>query len=253
MKKLAPAALSIALILTAASTATAQQTAASPGAGMPHAGSASGHSQVRHLVYRFGYNTKATKEGRSTGTTTIDFVGHAPDGGITITATDEWWNAVNPRQSYTCELYPNGGVTCAKPPFALSPIQLAIVPLLGRQYFAALGSGSNSSWTQTYNVRATFFPSAGGGFAGQVYTWNSVFNLNGKGLLSAGSPLLVVQAKGAMKQHGGRHITTNENANIAFDPRIQVPALVNAEFTFVPTMSTNRYTVELKLIKVSPQ
>ena len=50
-----PSAVFIAGVALAASPAQAQQ------AGLP---------MVRHLVYRFGYNTSATKSGTGTGTTT---------------------------------------------------------------------------------------------------------------------------------------------------------------------------------------
>ncbi len=252
MYKLVTGALSLAAILAVASSAPAQPTSPGPAA-PPAAGAMAAQPAVHHLVYQFGYNTQAASSGRSTGTTTIDLVGPAADGGMTVTATDDWWNGAKPRQSYTCEVYPNGGVTCAKPPFALSPIQAVIVPLLGRKYFAALSGSSSASWTQHYNVRATFFPSASGGFAGQVYTWNCTVGLTGKGPLSQGSRLLVVEVKGAMTQQGGRRITANETANLAFDPHIHVPALINSEFTFVPTMSVNKYAVQLKLVKASPQ
>ncbi|MGZ3498197.1 MAG: hypothetical protein ACXVAK_11625 [Vulcanimicrobiaceae bacterium] len=248
MIKFVTAALTIAAIL-AALPAPAQQTPATSGSAPGATPAAAGLPAVRHLVYRFGYNTKATNEGTGTGTTTIDIVGLANDGGLTVTATDDWWNTVKPRQTYTCEVYPNGGVTCAQPPYALSPIQLAVVPLLGQSYFTALSAGSNSSWKQTYNVRATFLPAASTGFAGQVYTWNCAYTLNGKGTIPNGAPLILIHSDGAMKQQGGRYITVNQKANIAFDPRIQMPVFVDEELTFVPRLSINRYTVQLKLIK----
>ena len=205
---------------------------------------------VTHLVYRFGYNTKATNEGNGTGTTTIDIGAVAHDGGMMVTASDDWWNTARPRQSYTCEVYPSGGVTCAKPPYALSPIQIAIVPLLGQAYFSALSAGATSSWKQTYNVRATFFPAASTGFAGQVYTWTCAYTLTGNGTVSNnGAPLNSIHADGAMKQQGGRYITVNQKANILFDPRLQMPVYVDEAITFVPRVTVNQYTVELKLIR----
>jgi hypothetical protein len=204
---------------------------------------------VRHLVYEFGYNTKAAKSGNGTGTTTIDIGGVAADGGMTVTATDEWWNTVRPRQSYTCEVHPNGGVTCAQPPNAISPIQIAIVPLLAKHYFSPLSTEPTASWQQKYNIRATFLPAAASGFAGQVYTWNAAYSLQGKGHVPQGQPLILIHSDGAMKQQGGRALTVNQKANILFDPRIKTPALVDEEFTFVPRLSINRYTVELKLIR----
>jgi hypothetical protein len=70
MNKLLPATVLTGAMLAAA-PALAQQTAT----GLP---------TVRHLVYQFGYNTKAAKSGTGTGTTTIDIVGLAKDGGMTV-------------------------------------------------------------------------------------------------------------------------------------------------------------------------
>jgi len=207
---------------------------------------------VRHLVYRFGYNTKATKEGQGTGTTTIDITGVAKDDGMLVKATDNWWNSVNPRQSYTCEVYTDGSVNCAQPPHALSAIQVAIVPLLGKNYFSALSSGPNSSWQQKYTVKATFAPAAGTGFAGQVYTWNASYSLQGKGTAPGnGHAVDIVHSSGALTQQGGRYIKVNQKASLLFDPRLQLPVYVSEELTFVPRLTTDRYTVELKLINYS--
>jgi hypothetical protein len=202
---------------------------------------------VRHLVYQFGYNTKAASEGTGTGTTTIDITGLASDGGMTVTATDDWWNTVNPRQTYTCEVYPSGAVTCAQPPYALSPIQVAVVPLLGQTYFASLAANPNATWKQNYNIRATFDPSGSTGFAGEVNTWSCAYTLLGKGTVPNGAPLLLIHSDGMMKQQGGRAITVNQKANILFDPRIQMPVYVDEALNLVPRWGVDQYTVELKL------
>lgn len=207
---------------------------------------------TRHLVYRFGYNTKATKEGNGTGTTTIDITGLAKDGNMLVKATDNWWNSVNPRQSYTCEVAPDGAVNCAEPPYAISPIQVAIVPLLGKNYFNALSGGLHANWQQNYSVKATFAPVGGRGFAGQVYTWNCSYALQGKGTSpSNGHAANVIQSTGTMKQQGGRYIKVNQKAGLLFDPRLQSPVYVSESLTFVPRLTTDRYTVELKLIDYS--
>jgi hypothetical protein len=250
MSKLLTVAFTIAAML-ATSPAGAQQTPAASGSAAPTAAPAAGGlPTVRHLVYRFGYNTKATSQGNNTGTTTIDIVGLAKDGGMTVTATDDWWMSVHPKQSNTCEVYPNGGVTCAKAPYTISALQLAVVPLLGQNYFAALSAGPNANWKQSYDVRATFSPGAAGlGFAGQVYTWNCAYTLNGKGTIPQQPPLILIQSNGAMKQQGGRYITINQQAGILFDPRIKMPALVDETLRVVPQQSINSYTIEMKLIR----
>lgn len=231
------AAVFIAGVALSASPAPAQQ------AGLP---------AIRHLVYRFGYNTPATKSGTGTGTTTIDIEGLAPDGGMTVKATDDWWNTVRQRQTYSCEVYPDGGVTCAQPPNAISPIQIAVVPLLGQHYFSALSAGANSTWRQKYKVRATFAPAASSGFAGQVYTWNCAYALTGKGMVpNNGHQVNVVHSTGAMKQQAGRNIAVNQKANLLFDPKLKMPVYVDEEFTFIPRLTVNKYTVQMKLISFS--
>ena len=55
---------------------------------------------------------------------------------------------------------------------------------------------------------------------------------------------------GAMKQQGGRYITVNQKANILVDPHLRMPVF-DEELTFVPRLTVNRYTVELKLISYS--
>jgi hypothetical protein len=249
MSKPLTVALTIAAML-AASQAGAQPTpGASASVAPPAMPAAAGLPTVRHLVYQFGYNQKAASQGNNTGTTTIDIVGLAKDGGMTVTATDNWWHAVHPKQTNTCEVYPNGGVTCAQAPYALTVIQVAVVPLLGQNYFTALSAGSNSSWKQAYNIRATFTPGASWGFAGQVTTWNCAFTLTGKGTTPASAPLILIQSDGSMKQQGGRFITANQKANILFDPRIKMPVYVNALLRLVPQQSVSSYSVDMKLIR----
>ena len=230
----------IAGTLLMASPALSQS---SPGAGLP---------AVRHLVYQFGYNTKAAKQGNGTGTTTIDIVGLAADGGMNVTATDFWWNTVNPRQTSTCEVYPNGGITCPTRPYILSPIQVTILSLLGRHYFSALTGGTNVSWQQTFAVKAAFAPSAPGGFSGQLYTWNCTNALQAKGTTpNDGGPVVVIHGTGTMKQQGGRYYTVNQKSTILFDPRLKIPVYLSENFKFVPQRNTNREEIELKLIKYS--
>jgi len=210
---------------------------------------ATGLPAVRHLVYQFGYNTKAASEGDGTGTTTFDITGLAADGGMTVNATDDWWMAVHPKQTHTCEVYADGGVTCSQAPYAISAIQIALEPMLGRDYFKALSAGPTSTWKQTYKVRATFAPGANVGFAGQVYTWNCEYTLTGKGTSPEQPPLILIHANGQMKQQGGHYLIAQQKANILFDPRLEMPVYVDELITFIPRLSINSYSIELKLIK----
>jgi hypothetical protein len=209
---------------------------------------------LRHLVYEFGYNTKVAKQGNGTGTTTIDIHGPMADGGLSISGTDYWWNTARPRATNTCEVYANGSVNCAGRPYAISPIQLTIFPLLARGYFKQMATSSTATWTHSFNVTAAIIPGASTTFAGSPYTWKCAFTLHGKGPIAGSSPALdLVQSSGTLTQEGGRYFSMKSKQRIAYDPVGKVPAFVSDERTHYPQTNVyNNDLIELKLTKVSP-
>jgi hypothetical protein len=131
-------------------------------------------------------------------------------------------------------------------------VQVTILSLLGRHYFSALSGGPNSSWRQTFAVKASFAPGAPGGFAGQLYTWNCTNALQAKGTTpNEGQPVVVIHGTGTMKQHGGRYYNVNQKSTILYDPRLKMPVYLSEVFRFVPQRNTNREEIELKLIRYS--
>lgn len=202
---------------------------------------------VRHLVYEFGFNTAVASSGRGTGTITVDILGPAADGGVEIRGTDSWWNTVRPRATNTCELYANGGVSCTQAPFALSPIQLTLFPLLARHYFAGLSQSGTSSWKRTFNVKAAILPGASG-FAGQLTTWACTYTLEGKGPIPNAAPAVLVETNGTLVQQGGRFLRATSKQRIAYDPVKGIPVVVRDVRTHLPQTSVfNNDLVELKL------
>lgn len=254
MNRLLTVIVVIAALLASApaqSQPTPTAGAATPGA-MPAAAGAAhamGMPAIHHLVYQFGYNTKAAASGPSTGKTTIDIVGMASDGGMNVHATDDWWNSVNPKQTADCEVYANGNVACSKPPYNLTGIQVSVLPYLGQNMFTALATNKNATWKVNYTVKATFTPGIKRGFGGQVTTWNCALTLTGKGVMKEQPPLILVHAEGQLAQQGGRYVKINQKANILFDPRLKLPVLVNNLSVFVPQQSTASYSVDLNLVK----
>ncbi len=205
------------------------------------------HSE-RHLVYEFGFNTKVATSGNGTGTTTIDIMGPAKDGGVMISGTDYWWNTVRPRATNTCEVYPDGGVSCQQAPYAISPIQFTLFPLLGRNYFHPLSThGGHANWSRTYQVKAAILPGASG-FASQLTTFNCVYTLNGTGKIAHGGGAILVEANGKLTQQGGRYLTASSKQRIAYDPAAGIPTVVRDVRTHLPMRSVySNDLVELKL------
>lgn len=200
-----------------------------------------------HLVYQFGFNTQAASSGQGTGTTTVDVKGPAADGGLIVSASDFWWNTVRARATNTCEVYPGGKVACSAAPYALSPIQLTIFPLLARGYFKGLSSDGTSSWTNSYTVQAAVIPGASG-FAGQAYVWKCSFTMKGKGPIPNGAPLILVTTNGTLSQ-GFFNATSKQR--IAWDPVNKVPAAVSDTRTHIPQRSVySNDLVDIKLIKL---
>lgn len=213
-------------------------------------GHASAQSATRTLVYEFGFNTRAASSGNGTGTETI-VIGPASDGGVTIKGTDEWWNTVRPRATNTCELHPNGGVSCTQRPFALSPIQLTLFPLLAQNFFNELNSSGTSSWKHSYQVKAAIVPGASG-FAGDLTTWNCTYQLHGKGPIPEGKGAILIQTQGTLAQQGGRYLKATSKQHISYDPLNKVPLAVSDTRTHIPMRSVNSNDlVQAQLIKDS--
>ncbi|MGD0968121.1 MAG: hypothetical protein ABR949_07510 [Candidatus Aquilonibacter sp.] len=228
----------IGLLLAALFTLTAQTPTSAP---------------ARHLVYRFGYNTKVAESGNGTGTTTIDILGRAADGGVMISGTDFWWNTARPRATNTCEVYPSGGVNCAQAPYSMSPMQLTLFPLLARRYFSGLAAGSRSTWTNKFTVTGAIIPGASG-FAGKVITWDCVFTLVGKGPIAGSAPLILVHQTGKMDQQGARYLSATEKADIAYDPDQKAPVYINEKRAHFPQQSVYNYDlIQMKLQTISPR
>jgi hypothetical protein len=231
-----PFTLALAALLAQAPSPQPAATAA-PAASQP---------PLLHLVYRFGYNTKVASEGNGTGTTTVDLLGPAADGGMTIAGTDFWWNTVRPRATNTCEVYPNGSVTCAARPYAISPIQVTIFSLLGTNYFGGLSGGTHAKWHRKYAIKAAVIPGATG-FAGNQYTWDCAMDLEGHGHPS-GSKQVVVQITGTMTQEGGHYNAAKVKAGVAYDPAARLPIFVSETRSRIPQTSVyNKDLVQLQL------
>jgi hypothetical protein len=214
---------------------------------------ASGAAPVRHLVYEFGYNTKVASTGPGTGTTTIDILGPAKDGGLMVSGSDFWWNTVRARAANACEVYPSGGVNCADRPNAISPIQLTIFSLLGRGYFKGLTATGTGNWKHNYKMYFAIVPGASG-TAAQPSTWDGVYTLQGKGLAPAPNPgkFFLVQLNGTLNQEGGRYRGATDKAGIVYDPGAKVPVYVTETRTHLPQTNVyNNDTIQLQLTKDS--
>lgn len=200
-----------------------------------------------HLVYQFGYNTKVASAGQGTGTTTVDVSGPAADGGYIVSAADFWWNTVRSRATNTCEVYASGKVSCNTAPNALSPIQLTIFPLLAHNYFKGLSASGTSTWTNSYTVKAAVIPGAAG-FAGQAYTWNCTYHMQGKGPVPNGSPLILITTNGTLSQG---YFNATSKQRILYDPVNKVPAFASDVRTHIPQRSVySNDLVEVKLTKM---
>ena len=206
---------------------------------------------LRHLVYQFGYNTPVASSGNGTGTTTIDIMGPAPDGGLIVSGQDYWWNTARPRATNTCEVYPGGGVSCSQMPYAISPMQLTIFPLLAHGFFKDLNASATSTWKRNYDVKAAIIPGANG-FAGQLTTWKCAYSFEGKGPIPKASPLVLITAEGTLDQQGGRYLAAKSKQRIVYDPVAHVPGIVRDVRTHLPQTNVyNNDLIELKLVKDS--
>jgi len=166
-----------------------------------------------------------------------------------VSGTDFWWNTVRPRATNTCEVYPNSNVRCAQAPYALSPMQLTLFPLLAHNFFHGLSPGGKSSWARSYQVKAAIVPGASG-MAGQSTTWDCDYTLHGKGPIANAAPLILITAQGTLDQQSGRSLKATSKQSIVYDPVAKIPAIVNDVRTHIPMRSVySNDMIELKLKK----
>ena len=209
-------------------------------------------ASVRHLVYRFGYNTAVANSGQGTGTTTVDISGPAQDGGVMISGADFWWNTVRSRATNTCEVYPTGRVNCAQAPHAISPMQLTLFPLLAHKYFNGLSASGTNTWDHTYTVFAAVLAGAPSGFASTPNTWKCTYALHGKGLIANAGGTILVETDGRLAQQGGRYWQASSKQRVAYDPAAQIPVVIRDTRTHLPMRSVySNDLIELKLEKDS--
>ena len=121
---------------------------------------------------------------------------------------------MRPRATNTCELYPNGNVACTQRPYALSPIQLTIFPLLAHDYFKPLMASPHATWPLKYSINAAIIPGANG-FMGQPYVWNGVYEAKGEGPIKGAAPTILVFSNGKLSQQGGRYLAADDKLRIA--------------------------------------
>jgi hypothetical protein len=205
----------------------------------------------RHLVYEFGYNTPVAKSGNGTGTMAVDITGPVADGGLMVSASDHWWNTVRPRATNTCEVYADGRVNCSQRPYAISPMQLTLFPLLAHDYFKGLGPSGTSTWTRSFQVYAAIIPGASG-FAGTPYSWSCSYTLHGKGVIPKAGNSFLIETTGTLDQQGGTYLKATSKQRIAYDRSAKIPVVVRDVRTHLPQRSVyNNDLVELKLVKDS--
>jgi len=206
-------------------------------------------AHVRHLVYQFGYNTPVASSGNGTGTMAVD-IKPAADGGLMVSGTDSWWNTVRPRATNTCEVWANGRVKCGERPFAISPMQLTLFPLLAHDYFKGVAANPSGTWQRSYDVYAAIIPGASG-FAGNPYDWKCTYALTGKGPIQNAGTILLTTA-GTLDQQGGTYLKATSKQRIAYDPSAKIPVVVRDTRTHIPMRSVySNDLVELKLTKDS--
>jgi hypothetical protein len=208
--------------------------------GSPDATPAASPSAVlpRHLQYRFGWNTKVADSGPLTGTISVDIT-PASDGGMTVRATESWWNSVRPSATRPCEVYSDGTISCMERPYALSGMDLALFPLLGRSYFDGLTPEATSTWKQHFLLNKG------------VGVWTCDFTLKGEGAIPNAAPLVLVESSGTIAPQGDRYRERSDTvaSRIAYDPIAKLPVLVSEDVTHLGLNTThNVESVELKLI-----
>jgi hypothetical protein len=201
---------------------------------------------VRHLEYAFSpypvsrvadNGTVGQISGPGTGTMSVDILGPAADGGLMISATEDWWNSVRPRQTHTCDVSPNGGLSCDYIP-SPSASELVLLPLLARDYFSGV---AGAQWQQAYKLSF-----------GNGYVVTAVTNdLHVTGSSDAGR-IVNVALNGTLTQLDRHYFKASELGTIAYDTKAAIPVTAHVVRQWTPTDSSfSSNAVDFRLLKDS--
>lgn len=193
----------------------------------------------RHLEYRFGWSAKVQDSGPLTGALSIDIQPPEADGSVVVNATQDWWGSERPQETTTCSVFPSGGITCLQRPYILSGMELALFPMLGKDFFSGFDPATASQW------EARFALTKGLG------VWNADFTLGGSGPIAGSPPLQLIELSGSLKpdsQHYGEE-TTQISGRVAYDPNTKLPVLVSEQILHQTGSTRNLETVQLRLTK----
>jgi hypothetical protein len=136
-------------------------------------------------------------------------------------------------------------------PYAISPIQLTLFPLLASNYFDGLSASGKSSWKQTYEIRAAIVSGAVG-VAGDPDTFNCEYSLQGKGPVANDPGVFAVEANGTINEQTGTYSEGSAKVSIAYDQAARIPVAIHDVRTRLPQTSVyKKESIQLRLTKDS--
>jgi hypothetical protein len=196
---------------------------------------------ARHLEYAFAvYPTPVGNAGYYNGTLSVDILGTAPDGGMLVRASEWWYYTLRPRQPRQCEVYPGGAVRCDDVPPYPSESELALFPLLARDFFSGGLTETASSWERSFPLT----------FKNGLYVTTVSMSLSAKPQNNGG--VVEVTSSGVFQQLDRRKQKSLEAGRFLYDQAASVPVLVHEVLSPTPTQTVFSQTaVDLQLTKDS--
>lgn len=171
---------------------------------------------TRHLEYAFAtYPTANGTKGYFNGTLSVDVLGPTPSGGVYVRMTESWYRAVRQRQPRTCEVYPEGTVRCNdEPPFPTES-ELALFPLLGRDFFKSASSQRESTWQQKFILSF------------RKGTYAAAASMNLKTTPQGDARVVTGTMSGAYNQLRTTGVKVNVDATFKYDIVARVPLVIH--------------------------
>jgi hypothetical protein len=196
---------------------------------------------VRHLEYAFAiYPTAKSNGGDYNGTLSVDILGTAADGGILVQASEWWYYTLRPRQTRECEVYAGGTVRCDDVPPYPSEVELALFPLLARDFFSGSSPNGASSWQQKFALS----------FSKGLYV--TAVSMDLSATPQNGGQVMIVTSKGLFQQLDRRDRKTFEEGQFVYDRAASLPVVVHEVRSPSPTGSIYSQTaINLQLMKDS--
>jgi hypothetical protein len=121
-------------------------------------------------------------------------------------------------------------------------MELALFPMLGKDFFSGFNPAAASQWESRFALTRG------------IGVWNADFTLDGRGPIAGSAPLQLIELSGSLKPDPQHYSERSDQitGRVAYDPNAKLPVMVSEQILHQTGSTRNLESVQLRLTKSEP-